>query len=158
MTDIVIETGVIFKIFDKLQDIIGCPISEVSVKQHQIAIGLNSSVLEFDGILSLIETIPRLSNMYVATNQDELYIIIEDIVHNDFLKELHQVITFLADNICKCPSLEYVFSEQYIKFYLDKPGLTLKDLHKVENLFNSRCTLELGIQRPYILFINEESE
>ena len=75
--------------------------------------------------------------------------------NNPFLT-LNKLIIEISETICKCPALEIVFSGQYLKCYLDKPGLTTEDLKSYERIFDSEGTLELHGQRPYLLFINED--
>lgn len=158
-----IDLEVMFDTFYKIQQVCSvCNIKEISVKQHQIDIRLDErDFCYFSDVLPFVEddlTDPDAA--YVATGQDGMHLIIE--INSDepkaplsMFNTFVQVIRFLADKVCKCPSLEFAISGQYLKFYLDKPGITLEELTIVEQLFNSKCTLELGIQRPYILFINE---
>lgn len=154
---------VMFGLFDKIQELIqNSHIVEISVKQHHINIILKESdICSFSDILSISQDdliVPDSS--YVTLGTDYIVLSIENIpddvdsIQSNF-KEFVQVIRFLADNICRCPALEFVISAHYLKFYLDKPGLKLEDLQKVETLFDNKCTLELGVQRPYLLFINE---
>lgn len=162
--DLVVDSEVIFDKFYRIQELIKFnQIVEISIKQHHITIILkDSNIFYFADVLALAhDALVTPQSSYMTVSQDIIYLMIEDIpedvdnIKSDF-KELIQVIRYLSDNICKCPSLEFVFSGQYIKFYIDKPGLKLDDLKKVEHLFNHECTIEFTGQRPYILFINDK--
>lgn len=164
MTQLQVDAEIMFDMFYKIQELIEFDtIVEISIKQHHITIQLKSpNMLYFSDVLSLShDTLVTPQSSYVTNDNDIIYLMIEDIpddietITSDF-KIFVQVIRFLAENICQCPSLEYVISGQYIKFFLDKPGFKLEDLKKVEDLFGMECTLELAGPRPYILFINEK--
>lgn len=159
-----IDAEVMFDAFYRIQELIKSnTIAEISVKQHHITIKLKEqNVFYFSDVLSLThDMMVTPISSYVTTNNDVIYLMIEDIpekadtIKSDF-KEFVQTIRYLAEHVCACPSLEFAISGQYIKFYLDKPGFKLSEIKKVEELFNSECTLELTVQRPYMLFINEQ--
>lgn len=139
-------------------------ILEISVKQHQIAIWLDNPDKLFylsDSLQLVHDVIVTPQTSYITTLNDNMYVIIEDIpddFDNDSSKFniFMKVIRYLADHVCTCPALEYVISDKYIKCYLDKPGLKLDDIRKIEELFGETCTLELTTNRPYALFINAQ--
>ena len=69
-----------------------------------------------------------------------------------FLKTIED----FAEKICTCPSLEFVITGQYMKCFLDKPGLRVEDLNHYEEILNAKGKgeLELHPQRAYLFFIN----
>lgn len=150
-----------FTIFNSIQEYIPeSNLIEISVKQHQISLCLdNQEVLYFSDVLSLCHDIMvNPQDTYITTHDRNFYIIIPNI--NDNLKDsskfndLIHVIEYMAEHICQCPALEYVISSNYIKCFLDKPGIKLSEVIKLEELFGEECTLELGANRPYALFVN----
>ena len=159
-----IDSDTMFKTFLKIADIIPrSHVKEISVKQHQIVLRLDSKVFCLADALSITHDIMvDPSSTYVTEFEGEFRLIIDDIpddiahLNSDF-KPLVEVIRYMSEHICTCPMLEYVLSDMYIKCYLDKPGLKLEDIKKLEELFKSQCTLELTGQRPYALFVLEVS-
>ncbi len=150
-----------FTMFNSIQEYIPeSNLIEISVKQHQITLCLeNKHILYFSDVLSLChDVMVNPQDTYVTHHDKNFYIIIPNIDDNmknsskfdDFMK----VIEYMAEHICQCPALEYVIYSNYIKCFLDKPGIKVADIVKLEELFNSECTLELGANRPYALFVN----
>lgn len=138
---------------------------EISVKRHQISFLINYDVIRFNGIQSLLELADK--NNYDESflsydkNNDIFSFLIgglslEEIDEKNILYPFLCTIEKMAQEICSCPSLEFVISPQYIKCYLDKPGLKISDLSNYEKIFNAegQAELELHPQRPYLLFLN----
>ena len=150
----------LFSDFKKINDICSNDLVEISVKQHQITLMFDTSLLYFSGI----EKLPYLSNGFITTFGDNLFITIEvtestkEIYKEEYYKNFFDVIRIFAEKICQCPSLEYVVSNQYIKCFLDKTNLTVNDLKTYEDVLGAEGQLELHPQRAYLLFINTEGE
>lgn len=139
-------------------------IVEISVRQHQISICLKTNDMIYaSDILSLthdVLVVPQTTS--IVFSEDYLYILIEEVPEliNDSSKfaDFVHVIRYMAEHICTCPALEYKISRHYIKCFLDKPGIKLTEIQKMEQLFGEECTLELSVGRPYALFINTNFE
>lgn len=155
----------LFETFGLLNTTMDNQILEMSVKQHQITFIMKESILYFPYVNKLTKHITNYNESYVTTHNDVLYFIIGDLStknldEGDLLYPFVSLIEKFADKICQCPSLEYVVSNQYIKCFLDKPGLKLTDLEEYELILGAanKSELEMHPQRPYLLFINENYE
>lgn len=154
----------LFKQFNQIDKKLDGDILEISVKQHQITFSLKEPLVTFNDISNLIAMYAS-DNSYVTTKNDIIYITFNDI-SNDLIKKNNSLYDFMtiiqemSDKVCTCPSLEYIISREYIKCFLDKPGLRVSDLLEYENILEAKGKgeLELHPQRPYLLFINENLE
>ena len=153
----------LFNQFNKINEKLEGEILEMSVKQHQVTISLKESLLSFNDV-DILNDIYSFQN-YVTTKNDIIFITFPDI-SQDTIEEksdlyiFMSVITQMANDICSCPSLEFVISKEYIKCFLDKPGIRTSDLLKYEEILGAKDKgeLELHPQRPYLLFINDNLE
>ena len=158
-----IDLNAMFEIFHSIEEMFHSEnrLIEISIKQDIIKLYfLEKDTFYFNDVLSLAnDDLINIESTYLLFHND-VSIVVEDIpkdvdTSQSKFKDLINVIHYLADHICRCPSLEFTISSQYIKFYLDKPGIKTSEICKVEDLFNAECTLELHLDRPYALFINE---
>jgi len=160
-----------YEIFKDIDEYLQSSLIEISVKQHQITLVFEKDILPLR-VLSLVNdwvsTDLDTDQAYVTSLNDIPMIVIPELYfnqaelsenrnHSSLISMLY-MISIVADKICKCPALEIAFSEQYLKCYLDKPGLTMNDLENYQKMFGPNPTLELQVQRPYLLFINENLE
>lgn len=152
----------VFEIFGTINDSLpNSKLLEVSVRQSQVTLIFDDEVIPLSDLREN-KWIDGSGESYLATTEEGPVIVVPFNVEelktqfsNPF-KLLYDLILLISDEICKCPALEIVFSNQYLKCYLDKPGLRVEDLKKYENIFKLEGTLELHSQRPYLLFINSE--
>ena len=168
-----VKTFDLFKSFNDIQhrrsDV---KILEISIRQGQILIIFEKDLIPLRALMDLSEMVRVKESSSLLSKYSSIGFIGENpsliIDVNNFKSDLFKfsdifqvlidTIEYAADNICKCPALEIVFSDKYIKCYLDKPGITLEDVSKYEQMFNSKGTLELFGQRPYLLLINDNFE
>lgn len=155
----------LFENFNLLNQSLDNQILEISVKQHQINIIIKDPLFYFSTIKNVEKFVFNPRNSYITIHQDHIIISItdlstENIDVGNLLYPFLLIIEEFAEKICTCPSLEYVMSKQYIKCFLDKPGLKIEDLQKYEEILqtNGLAELEMHPQRPYLLFINEKYE
>lgn len=154
------------KLFGQVQainNIIDTQLLEVSVKRHQITLILSNNVISFktlDSLLSLCQD-NITDESFLAVNNENFYFTIanlslEALDSENIFYPFVFTISQMAENICSCPALEFVISPQYIKCYLDKPGLRVSDLSDYEEILDAKGLgeLELHPQRPYLLFLN----
>ncbi len=155
----------LFKIYDKLNDKLQeNEIKEISVKQTQIQFTfLTGNILTLRDILALEATAKyaqatdiTLFNEAIILTFRELENVHENIEKTDNIFGVFtKLITDLAEAVCTCPNLEVTISENYIKFYIDKPNMELDALQEVDKLLNSKSQLELTGPRPYLLYIKD---
>ena len=162
----------LFGAFEKISNIRNIvDVVEISLRQGQFMILFKPQIIPLDVLESFSKEIRRQDNGIAPTycsitfiNENPALVIntnkfkSDQFEFGDTFQVLYDTIHYAADNICKCPALEIVFSNQYIKCYLDKPGLTLDDVSKYEVMFRCKGTLELFGQRPYLLLINDVFE
>lgn len=154
----------IFKRFSQINDMFNDELIEISVKQHTISLMFNESMLSFYQLGVLFKSLPKDTVGFVTFFNEEIIVNIErlstDILDNtNIFYPLVSLIEDFAKEICQCPSLEYSVSGQYMKCFLDKPGVRVSDLNKYEELLEAegRGELEMHPQRAYFLFINENN-
>ena len=163
----------LFKSFDEIQarrkDV---KILEISLRQNQILIIFEKDLIPlnaFDDLSNMVRkavrecVAPKYSSIgYIGENPAliiDTHVFKSDVhTFSTTFQVLDDTINYIANKICRCPALEIVFSNQYIKCYLDKPGITLDDIRKYEEIFRLKGTLELFGQRPYLLLINDNFE
>lgn len=155
----------LFEAFNRINTSLGDEILEISVKKHQISIIIEDSLFYFPYVHALLKSTYNHNEAYVTTHQDRIIFTLGALstgqLHEaNMFYPLIELIEQFAEEICQCPSLEYVISKQYIKCFLDKPGLKLDDLKKYEEILSADGLgeLEMHPQRPYLLFINENYE
>ena len=153
----------LFKIAKSIDETLDGQLLEISVKRHQITISIKESMLYFPAAYSIIKSTTKLSESFISTKDDVIYftlggLSIDDLSEKDILYPLMCVIEDFAEQICTCPALEFVLSTQYVKCFLDKPGLRVENLIEYERILKAegKGELELHPQRPYLLFINDE--
>ena len=161
-----------YDMFEEVVDLLNdLPLVEISLKRSQITLIFDKEIIPLNKTRFLLDHLVNIDVEsgfpYFTSLNDIPMIVIPDLKYNvDNLKVKFNeknifaaiviLIDTIAQKICSCPSLEIVFSSNYIKCYLDKPGLTVDDLKAYENLFgDQQGTLELHAQRPYLLFVNE---
>lgn len=155
----------LFNSFQEIDEKINGDVLEISVKQHQVTISLQESLAYFNDINTLLKMYTS-DNSFITSRNDIIYITFSDINRDDLISEENdfylfmKIIEEMSDKICACPSLEFIISKEYIKCFLDKPGLRANDLIKYEEILGAKGKgeLELHPQRPYLLFINENLE
>lgn len=152
----------LFEKFNEINDILGGHLTEISVKQHQITFLVQESLLEAQPLMELLNSVDSYTDSFITTRDDVLYISIgrlslDSMSKKDILYPFVYIITSFAQKICTCPSLEFIVAKEYIKCFLDKPGLKISDLKTYEDILGvkGKGELELHPQRPYLLFINE---
>lgn len=155
------------RLFEKtkeIDEILDGELLEISVRQHQVTISLEKTMITFEKAQKLFKAAKTTSDSFISINNNVLYLTIGDL--SDKIGKKHIFYPFIstikeiAENICTCPALEFVISTQYMKCYLDKPGLKVVDLVDYEDILQApgKAELELHPQRPYLLFINEDQE
>lgn len=161
----------VFDMFESISEFLkDAELVEISLKQSQITLIFDKDILRLNDLNLLTKYINELvptgvGEAYFTSLNDIPMIVIPEInvdgpvfraksKNNTFMLMMN-LITTIAEKICTCPSLEIIFSDTYLKCYLDKPGLTVSNLMEYEKLFNLEGSLELHAQRPYLLFIRE---
>ena len=154
----------LFNSFKSINEILEGELLEISVRRNQISYIFGGNSIGLKDVKTLIDVMKKyeISNSYL-TIQDDTYLFL---TFEDWYKEAEtdgryldnvfkMYIDEISEKICTCPALEFVVSNQYIKCFLDKGGLTVDDLSSYEELMGAKGSLELMPQRPYLLFINE---
>ena len=157
-----------FNAFNSINKISGIEsISEISVHRNQVSFLFESkNIIYLKNIYDIeeridpikIDDITLFENTLIASTRDLSEL---DITKEDFSNPLclfKAVIEELVEVICACPVLEFVISSSYIKCYLDKPNIPLEDVAKLDAIFGGKGILELKGQRPYVLYIKEDTE
>ena len=152
----------LFKGFNTINQICNTKLIEISVKQRQITFIYDDSLVFFSDFSDFFYGINQKTaeESYVTFYDEKLHITfggleLDNMEKGNVFKPFLETIKEFADNICTCPSLEFVISELYIKCFLDKPNLGVSDLKKYEDILEAEGGLELHPQRPYLLFVNE---
>ena len=152
----------VFEDFKAVNDKLSVDIIELSIKQSRINFEFkDASVLYSYVLLELLEDPLVESHILYMTAFDGVVkltidttaISLDQIPEDSLFKDFFDLIGELGKHVCKCPSLEYVVSDKYVKVFIDKPSMDLKSLNDLEKVFDSDFTFELNKQRPYILFI-----
>ena len=130
---------------------------EISVRQHQVTLSIKDSLVYFPQIKKMLDFSDD-SKSFVSFSDDIFYFVFvnlssEDMTDKDVFYPFLKTIEDFAEKICTCPSLEFIISPQYLKCFLD-------NLREYEEVLGAEGEgeLELHPQRPYLLFINENSE
>lgn len=159
-----ITLNMMFSAFDKLNDFKkdGEKILEISVYQNQVTFTFESGNIVYLDILSDIEKIiDPIKITDITFFEDRLRASCRDlselepqngVVVKNPLCLFKYVVTQISELVCKCPALEFVVSETFIKCYIDKKNIPLNNLIKLDELFDSEGVLELGLQRSYVLY------
>ena len=159
----------LFKQTKEISELLNGELLEISVRQHQVTISVKEPMLSLPYVKEILNSAKNSSDSFVSTKNDVLYFTIgglsKKIGKKNIFYPFIDIITSFADNICACPSLEFIISNQYMKCFLDKPGLkrgfreeTKESLMDYEDILEAegKGELELHPQRPYLLFINED--
>lgn len=156
----------LFKQVDLINKMLDGQLLEISVRQHQITLVLKEPFIYLSNVFNLLGKIDvQNDGSFISSKDDVMYLVIGNLNFQEMEQQtlfyvFMKVISEMAEKVCTCPSLEYVVSEQYIKCFLDKPGLDIETLSKYEEVLHAKgkSELELHPQRPYLLFINEDWE
>lgn len=147
--------------FEDISNKIETDLIDISVKQSQMLFGFGNSI-NFKDLNTINNLKENISVTSIVSFQDLLFLrfenLSEDLVNEDsdnVLDTIYSFIFLLADTLCSCPVLECSVSESYIKIYLDLPNITPKSLRELDFLLNAEGVLELGGQRPYILYVKD---
>lgn len=151
-------TQKIFKCFEDIQKLFKQEVIEVSVKRSQVTLVFSEKMIGVADIEKFSSEFCGGDKSFVTFDEEFMYLVCE-LEDNTGFQELFgpflEVTQRVFDEVCKCPIFEFIVSSRYIKLYLDKQGLTVKDLKAYEDIFDdTEGTLELHGQRPYLLFIN----
>ncbi len=152
----------VFEDFKAVNNKLSANLIELSIKQSRINFEFKDASVLYSFVLlellddSLVE--PDILYMtafdgVVKLTIDTTAIPLTEIPEDSLFKDFFDLIDELGKHVCKCPSLEYVVSDKYVKVFIDKPSMDLKALNDLEKVFDSEFTFELNKQRPYILFI-----
>ena len=151
----------VFEDFKTVNNKLSVNIKELSIKQSRINFEFkDASVLYSNVLLELLEdSLVESDILYITAfdgvvkiTVDTTAISLDQIPEDSLFKDFFDLIDELGEHICKCPSLEYVVSDKYLKVFIDKSSMDLKSLNDLEKVFDSGFTLEFNKQRPYILF------
>lgn len=154
----------LFKTFKKISELFDDNITEISVKRHQIALEFNEKAILLHSLNQFYKESPKFKeDSFIASNEGSLFLVCqisEDVLNDSekqgLFKDFISITDEIFDKVCKCPVFEFVLTDKYLKMYLDKQGLTTKDLETYESIFKEEGegTIELHAQRPYLLFVN----
>jgi hypothetical protein len=151
----------VFEDFKAINNKLSVNIKELSIKKSRINFEFkDASVLYSYVLLELLDDPLVESDILYMTafdgvvklTIDTTVISLDQIPEDSLFKDFFDLIDELGEHICKCPSLEYVVSDKYLKVFIDKPSMDSKSLNNLEKVFDSGFTFELNKQRPYILF------
>lgn len=138
-------------------------ISEMSVKRSQILLSFEDSSLITMTDLNILDTLGTGVTDITSFNEF-LFVGFKELSESKMLsqemdscfKDIYSIIVVLRDNLCTCPALEFIISEEYIKIFIDLPNIQLSAVNKLNDIFKQDPFLELSADRPYLLYINEE--
>lgn len=151
----------VFEDFNAVNNKLSVNIKELSIKQSRINFELKDGfVLYSNVVLELLDDpLVEPDILYITAFDGVIKLTIDinaisldQIPEDSLFKDFFDLIDELGEHICKCPSLEYVVSDKYLKVFIDKSSMDLKSLKDLEKVFNSDFTFKLDKQRPYILF------
>ncbi len=146
--------------FEDISDKIEEGLIDIAIKQSQIIFGFGNT-LSFKDLETINNLKKNISITDIVSFQDMLFVrlenLSEDLIDDELnsLNTLYSFIFLLAKTLCSCPVLECSISRDYIKIYLDLPNITSKNLRDLDLLLNVEGVLELGGQRPYILYVKD---
>lgn len=150
----------IFRIYSRAENILdeNNELLDIVVNKDQISLRCKNYIEfhKFDALKPLM----GLSPDDISIFSDNLYISYRGISGkideaSDDVKVLKQIIDSIAEHICQCPVLEMVITSYYIKVYIDKPNIKIKDLADLDKIFESEGVLETGEQRAYVIYVKE---
>lgn len=157
----------LFEAYNKISKIFNDNLIEISVRRHEITLEFDEKIVLLDNINHFYKKSPITEGSFIASNEDSLFLvckldddILEDKEKQGLFKDFISITNEIFEKVCKCPVFEFIISDKYIKMYLDKQGLTTSDLEAYETIFKEEGegTLELHVQRPYLLFVNVNFE
>ena len=152
----------VFEDFKAVNNKLSIDIIELSIKKSRIKLEFKDAFILYSNVfLELLEDPLVEPDILYLTSFDGMLkltidttnIPLDQIPEDSLFKDFFDLIGELGEHVCKCPSLEYVVSDKYLKVFIDKPSMDLKSLNDLEKVFDSEFTFELNKQRPYILFI-----
>lgn len=153
-------TTELFKVYSMVKNILDLDneLSEITVNQGQIILECSNMVefAKFDALRVFVGRDPD----DITTFEDKLfigyrYLNFEEDGLTDEVKLLLNTINEISNYVCKCPILEFRLANEYIKVYLDKPNIKIKDIATLDEIFTSEGVLQTGEQRPYVLYIKD---
>lgn len=155
-----------FTAINKLNDRLNNQTIEISIKRSQFEL-----TFEAHAIIT-VEDLASLSNVFgdsldftdITCFNDRLFVsyrgledsFMEDKNVSNIFKDIYKLIIVLRDKLCTCPALECILSPEYIKIFIDVPNIQLSNINAVSDILEQDPFLELGADRPYLLYINEE--
>lgn len=157
----------LFEAYNKISKIFNDNLIEISVRRHEITLEFDEKIVLLDNINHFYKKSPIKEGSFIVSNEDSLFLvckldddILEDKEKQGLFKDFISITNEIFEKVCKCPVFEFIISDKYIKMYLDKQGLTTSDLEAYETIFKEEGegTLELHVQRPYLLFVNVNFE
>ena len=153
-----------FKAFKGINNLLEDDIAEISIKRSQIMFTfVDGTLVQFSDIMKLQTLDSKISVCDITCFNNNIYVAIRDLdenlmlseIDNKLLKDIYNIIVVLRDNLCTCPALEYILAEGYIKVFVDLPNIQVSDLSRLNDILQQDAFLELGADRPYLLYVNE---
>lgn len=150
----------VFKDFDEINNLFASDLIEISFKVGQVILMFNGAYLNNDD-LRILTQITQRTNAVLFSEENVLHYAIdynEETNIPEIPSSFMEILDEIRERVCKCPILEFVVSDKYLKLYLDKKDLSVTDLLEYEDIFHfqGEGTLMLHVQRPYLLFINTD--
>lgn len=151
------EADRLFKIFEMVKNILDLDneLSEVVVNRNQVIFECSNMIEfhKFDALHILMGIDPT----DITTFEGSLYIAYRGISKEegvtDEVNVLLDTIEEISNHVCQCPILEMRISRDFIKVYLDKPNIKIKDVAVLDEIFSSEGVLQTGEQRAYVLYV-----
>lgn len=152
-----------YNLYKDLSNILGEELNEISIFQNQIILKCKN-FLDMKVLTSLVEVM-GMNPTDVSIFENELcvsYRLIDEYSTTDTVHQLMLLMGDISDCICTCPVLEMAVTDQYIKVYLDKPNIKIKDIAKLDDvmnvelpagLFQFEGVLQIHEHRPYVLYV-----
>lgn len=151
----------IFKTYKKVANILDgdSQLLDIIVNRDQIAFKCKNFVdfEKFNGLKPLM----GLSPSDISIFMDNLFISYRGIEGNideasNEVKLLKKMIDLVSDHVCQCPVLEAVVTGYFVKIYIDKPNIKLKELAELDKIFEAEGVLETGEQRAYVIYVKDD--
>ena len=141
-------------------------IVEISVKSSQMVLSFDEDyIIRRPDILTIDSLDTILSISYITCFNDKIFVTFEGLDDSimkastcSHLQNIYAIISMLREELCSCPALEFIISEQYLKIFLDIPNVQVSNMFHLNVEFSQDGFLELGADRPYLLYINEVVE
>ena len=155
-----------FAAIKHINDLLNNKVIEISIKRSQFELTFE------DCAIITIEDLNSLSSVFgesihfsdVTCFNERLFVSyrgLDDSFMDDknvtyVFKDIYKIIMILRDELCTCPALECVLSQEYIKVFIDVPNIQLSNIVSVSDILDQDPFFEFGADRPYLLYINEE--